>query len=71
MRFMSELRKATDKPHNVMIAGGGRVGSALAKKLENIYNLKLIEKDKHVARIASQNLSSTVVLNNDIADESL
>ena len=71
MRFMSELRKATDKPHNVMIAGGGRVGSALAKKLETIYNLKLIEKDKHVARIASQNLSSTVVLNNDIADESL
>ncbi len=43
----------------------------IAKKLENIYNLKLIEKDKHVARIASQNLSSTVVLNNDIADESL
>ena len=71
MRFMSELRKATDKPHNVMIAGGGRVGSALAKKLETIYNLKLIEKDKHVARIASQNLSSTVVLNNDIDDESL
>ena len=71
MRFMSELRKATDKPHNVMIDGGGRVGSALAKKLETIYNLKLIEKDKHVARIASQNLSSTVVLNNDIADESL
>ena len=34
MRFMSELRKSTEKPHNVMIAGGGRVGSALAKKLE-------------------------------------
>ena len=28
MRFMSELRKSTEKPHNVMIAGGGRVGSA-------------------------------------------
>ena len=41
MRFMSELRKATDKPHNVMIAGGGRVGSALAKKLETIYNFKI------------------------------
>ena len=35
MRFMSELRKSTAKPHNVMIAGGGRVGSALAKKLED------------------------------------
>mgnify|MGYP001429645028 FL=1 len=71
MRFMSELRKSTAKPHNVMIAGGGRVGSALAKKLENIYNLKLIEKDKHIAKRVSQELSSTVVLNNDIADESL
>jgi trk system potassium uptake protein TrkA len=68
---MSELRKTTGKPHNVMIAGGGRVGSALAKKLESIYNLKLIEKDKHVAKQVSQELLSTVVLNNDIADESL
>jgi trk system potassium uptake protein len=71
MRFMSELRKTTEKPHNVMIAGGGRVGSALAKKLESIYNLKLIEKDKHIAKQVSQELLSTVVLNNDIADESL
>ena len=71
MRFMSELRKATENPHNVMIAGGGRVGSALAKKLESIYNLKLIEKDKHIAKQVSQELLSTVVLNNDIADESL
>ena len=71
MRFMSELRKSTEKPHNVMIAGGGRVGSALAKKLETIYNLKLIEKDKHTAKRASLELTSTVVLNNDIADESL
>ena len=71
MRFMSELRKSTEKPHNVMIAGGGRVGSALAKKLETIYNLKLIEKDKHTAKRASLELASTVVLNNDIADESL
>ena len=71
MRFMSELRKATEKPNNVMIAGGGRVGSALAKKLEAIYSLKLIEKDKHIAKQVAQELSSTVVLNNDIADETL
>ena len=71
MRFMSELRKMTDEPHNVMIAGGGRVGSALAKKLEDTYNLKLIEKDRLVAKSISENLSSTVVLNNDIADETM
>ena len=71
MRFMSELRKMTDEPHNVMIAGGGRVGSALAKKLEDAYNLKLIEKDKLIAKNISENLSSTVVLHNDIADETM
>ena len=71
MRFMSELRKSTARPHNVMIAGGGRVGSALAKKLESIYSIKLIEKDKYIAKQVAQDLSSTVVLNNDIADETL
>ncbi|MDG2159040.1 MAG: Trk system potassium transporter TrkA [Gammaproteobacteria bacterium] len=71
MRFMSELRKTAEKPHNVMIAGAGRVGLSLAKKLETIYNLKLIEKDKHTAKQAAQALTSAVVLNNDIADETL
>ena len=71
MRFMSELRKVTDEPHNVMIAGGGRVGSALAKKLEGLYNLKLIEKDKTVAQSISESLSNTVVLHSDIADETM
>ncbi len=71
MRFMSELKKSTEKPHNVIIAGGGRVGSALAKKLETIYDLKLIEKDQYAAKKVAETLSSTVVLNNDIADETL
>jgi len=70
MKFMSELRKSTmEKASNVMIAGGGRVGSALAKKLESIYSLKLVEKNKHIAKEVAQQLSSCVVLNNDIAEE--
>jgi len=71
MRFMSELRKAVVKPHNVMIAGGGRVGSALAEKLELIYNIKIIEKDKDHAKLISQKLNSSVVLNNDVTDETM
>ena len=71
MRFMSELRKAVVTPHNVMIGGGGRVGSALAEKLESIYNIKIIEKDKDNAKLISQNLNSAVVLNNDVADETM
>tara|TARA_B100001057_G_scaffold115290_1_gene113785 strand:- start:4723 stop:6093 length:1371 start_codon:yes stop_codon:yes gene_type:complete len=71
MRFMSELRKVADKPHNVMVAGGGRVGSTLARKLEGTYSLKVIEKNKSVAKNISENLSDTVVLHNDIADETM
>ncbi len=71
MKFMSELRKMTDKPHNVMIAGGGRIGTALATSLESIYSLKVIEKDKNTAKLISESLSSTVVLNSDIADENM
>ncbi len=71
MRFMSELRKAVVTPHNVMIGGGGRVGSALAEKLESIYNIKIIEKDKYHAKLISQNLNSAVVLNDDVADETM
>jgi len=70
MRFISELRKAVE-PHNVMIAGGGRVGSALAEKLESIYNIKVIEKDKDHAKLISQKLNSSVVLNNDVTDETM
>jgi len=68
---MSELRKVADKPHNVMVAGGGRVGSTLARKLEGTYSLKVIEKNKSVAKNISENLSDTVVLHNDIADETM
>lgn len=69
MRFMSELRKPQKEAHNVMIAGGGNVGSALAKKLENVYRVKLVERDKARSKIVSEKLSSTVVLNDDISDE--
>ncbi|MBH43842.1 MAG: Trk system potassium transporter TrkA [Gammaproteobacteria bacterium] len=71
MRFMSELRMSSENPHNVMIAGGGNIGSALANRLESIYKVKLIEKDKQISKNVAQKLSSTVVLNNDIADEEL
>ena len=39
MRFMSELRKPEGQARNVMIAGGGNVGSVLAKNLESSYSV--------------------------------
>lgn len=69
MRFMSEFRKPQQAAHNVMIAGGGNVGAALAKKLEKNYRVKLVERDKSRSKMVSEELSSTVVLNDDISDE--
>ncbi|MEC7832258.1 MAG: Trk system potassium transporter TrkA [Pseudomonadota bacterium] len=69
MRFMSELRKVEGQAHNVMIAGGGNVGSVLAKNLESNYSVKLIEKDKTKSKKVAEKLTSTVVLNDDISDE--
>ena len=69
MRFMSELRKPEGQARNVMIAGGGNVGSVLAKNLESSYSVKLIEKDKMKSKQVAEKLTSTVVLNDDISDE--
>ena len=52
-----------------MIAGGGNVGSVLAKNLESSYSVKLIEKDKMKSKQVAEKLTSTVVLNDDISDE--
>ena len=69
MRFMGELRKPEGRAHNVMIAGGGNVGSALSRNLEPSYSVKLVEKDKSRSKQVAEKLSSTVVLNDDISDE--
>ena len=49
-----------------MIAGGGRIGTALATKLEPLYSLKVIEKNKNTAKLISETLSSAVVLSKKI-----
>lgn len=61
-----------DKPvKRVMIAGGGNIGTRLAKALGNKYQVKLIEMDTEQARKASEELQHTIVLQGDAADEEL
>ena len=60
---MSELRKI-DKPYKrVMIAGGGNIGATLAQRLEDKYQVKLIEKSYGLCRVLAERLKHTIVLN--------
>jgi trk system potassium uptake protein TrkA len=54
-----------------MLAGGGNIGLRLAASLENKYKVKLLELDPANARLASETLKNTIVLNGDAADEEL
>ncbi len=71
MRFMSELRKNQSRVENIMIAGGGNVGTILAAKLSKKFSTKIIEKDQPRSKYLSETLEDVVVLNDDISDESL
>jgi trk system potassium uptake protein TrkA len=61
-----------DKPvKRVMIAGGGNIGRRLAMALEQDYQVKLIEINKHAGQRLSAELNRTLVLMGDATDEQL
>jgi trk system potassium uptake protein TrkA len=70
-KFMSEIRKEEAPARRVVIAGGGNIGMALARSLEEQNQVKLIERDPKRARRISELLVNTIVLNGDAADEEL
>lgn len=68
---MNEMQKLEDPVRRVVIAGGGNIGFRLAQTLEVSHQVKLIERDPRRARRVSEQLSNTIVLNGDAADEEL
>jgi trk system potassium uptake protein TrkA len=68
---MNEMQRLEDPVRRVVIAGGGNIGFRLAQRLEVEHQVKLIERDPRVARRISEQLSNTIVLNGDAADEEL
>jgi len=70
-QVMIELRRVEDAVKRVVIAGGGNIGLRLAQRIEDRYQVKIIERDPARARRISEILRSTVVLNGDAADEEL
>lgn len=68
---MGELRRL-DKPYKrILLAGGGNIGARLAKALEKDYQVKLIETNPARAEILSEELTNTIVLLGDAANEEL
>ncbi len=56
----------------VLIVGGGRIGSQLAKKLETEnFNTKLIESDLNRCHTLSREMDKTIVLHGDGSDQKL
>jgi trk system potassium uptake protein TrkA len=71
MRFISELSKNQSRIENIMIAGGGNVGMTLAHELSKKFSTKIVEKNFIRSKFLSESLEETVVLNDDVSDESL
>ncbi len=53
------------KLKNVMIIGGTSLALATAKRLENDYNVTLIEKDKDVCKELADTLKNTLIIHGD------
>lgn len=68
---MGELRRL-EKPYKRLIfAGGGNIGTRLARALEHDFRVKIIERDLGRCKQIAEVLEKTIVLHGDAADEDL
>ncbi|NEV61005.1 Trk system potassium transporter TrkA [Thiorhodococcus minor] len=68
---MGELRRL-DKPYKrILIAGGGNIGTRLAKALEPNFRVKILERNLGHCKRVAEDLEKTIVLHGDAADQDL
>jgi trk system potassium uptake protein TrkA len=70
-KIMGELRKQDKPVKRVMLAGGGNIGLRLARALEGQMQVKIVEKFRERSVFLSEQLSKTIVLVGDAANEQL
>ncbi|WP_455209979.1 Trk system potassium transporter TrkA [Kaarinaea lacus] len=68
---MKELRRLDRPVKRVMLAGGGNIGTRLARALEQNYQVKIIDHNSARSKDISEVLEKTIVLYGDAADEEL
>ncbi|ABA59462.1 Potassium uptake protein, TrkA [Nitrosococcus oceani ATCC 19707] len=70
-KVMGELRRLDNPYKRIMLGGGGSIGQRLAQALEEHYQVKIIETDPKRARVLSEELHKSIVLQGDAASEEL
>ena len=68
---VQEMRLQDTSSSRIMIIGGGKIGHALAKTLEDDYKIKIIDPDGDRCEILSRQLNRTIVLKGAGSDEEL
>lgn len=60
--------KKSVKVKNIMIIGGTDLGLATAKRLENDYNITIIEKEKERCKYLAEHLSDALIIKGDFSN---
>ena len=60
-KVVNEMRKKEDPYKNVIIAGGGKIGSRLAKRIERNHRVKIIDSDHNRAKRLSEKLEQSLL----------
>ena len=68
---MNELRRQEKPVKRIFIAGGGNIGRSLAKTLEAQFSVKILERSRERAKSIAEDLTNSIVLVGDCADEDL
>lgn len=68
---MGELRRLESPYRRVIIAGGGNIGTRLAREIDHHYRVKVIEKSRDRCEALAQQLGRSVVLHGDASDREL
>jgi trk system potassium uptake protein TrkA len=69
--MMKELRPVGNPARRIVLAGGGNIGSNLARRLERRHHVKIIEQNFDRAETIAENLEKAIVLVGDCADVEL
>lgn len=67
----SELQRLEKPYKRVMIISGGSIAVSLAKRLENDYQVKLLERNAEKAEHIAEQLTNTTVLHGEASDQEL
>jgi trk system potassium uptake protein TrkA len=68
---MSELRRLEKPYKRILFAGGGNIGTRLARATERDYRVKVMERNLNRCKQIAETLERTIVLHGDAADEDL